>query len=99
MYGALRHLRVSELRLVMTRDCVHATAARLLANCRLNDTSVKSDRILGDITSLGAWRHTIRRQRHSLFWDVVRHRLVLTDVSGQPSRVKQSKKVVGLLDP
>jgi len=79
MFGALRHFWVSELRLVMTCDYVPAKAARRLAHCRLNDTSVKSDRILGGIRHVAT--DTIRRQRHSLFWDVTQYRLVLTDVT------------------
>jgi hypothetical protein len=38
-----------------------------------------------------------------LFWDVTQHRLVVTDISGQPLsaifRVKQSKNILELLYP
>jgi len=97
-------LSVSELRLVMARDCVPATAARLLANCRLDDTSVKSDRIPGDITSLGTWRPTqfdvIGIRPYGMLCSIHWYLMTFRDnLSVQSSRVKQSKKVVGLLDP
>jgi hypothetical protein len=77
MYGAFRHLRVSELRLVMTRDCVPA-------NCRINDTCQIRPHTRRHYVIRHVATYTIRRQRNSLFWDVVQHSVVLTDVSGQP---------------